>query len=154
MKPEAVPESIEAIASSKGWPIIGPRRGVILDEVVESHRPSSILEMGTSIGYSAIRMARHPNVGQRLTRVEISGDMARTARTNFEKAGLSELIEVIVGDARSILPTLTAGFDMVFLGTVKDDYLEYLRSVETLLHAGSVVAAGNEVPLLCGQNLS
>ncbi len=69
--------------------------------------------------------------------------MARTARTNFEKAGLSELIEVIVGDARSVLPTLTTGFDMVFLDAVKDDYLEYLRSVETLLHAGSVVAADN-----------
>ncbi|MCL4355897.1 MAG: class I SAM-dependent methyltransferase [Nitrososphaerota archaeon] len=143
MKPEEVLESIEAVAPSKGWPIIGPKRGVILDEVVESQKPSSILEVGTNVGYSAIRMARHLKAGQRLTCIEISGDMARTAIVNFERAGLSELIEVIVGDARSILPTLTTGFDMVFLDAVKDDYLEYLRSVEKLLHAGSVVAADN-----------
>lgn len=67
MKPERVLESIEAVAPSKGWPIIGPRRGVILDEVVERHRPSSILEVWTNVGYSAIRMARHLKVGQRLS---------------------------------------------------------------------------------------
>lgn len=110
---------------------------------MESHKPSSILEVGTNVGYSAIRMARQLKAGQRLTCVEINGDMALAARANFEKAGLSELIEVIVGDALSVLPALTTRFDMVFLDAVKGDYLDYLRSVEKLLHAGSVVVADN-----------
>lgn len=142
-KPEDVLASIEAAAPHKGWPIIGPKRGIILDEVVGRHKPSSILEVGTNVGYSAIRMARHLKAGQRLTCVEVSGDMALAARVNFEKAGLSDLIEVIVGDALSVLPTLTTRFDMVFLDAAKDDYLDYLRSVEKLIHAGSVVVADN-----------
>ena len=143
MKPELVLESIEAAAPRRGWPIIGPKRGAILDEVVESRKPSSILEVGTNVGYSAIRMARHLKPGQKLTCVEISEEMARTARANFEKAGLQGYIEVIVGDARFVLPTLAGSFDMVFLDAVKVDYLAYLKSVERLLHAGSVVVADN-----------
>lgn len=143
MEPEQVLAEIEAEAPRQGWPIIGPGRGAILDEVLESHRPSTILEVGTNVGYSAIRMARHLRGNQRLTCVEISKDMAMKAGVNFEKAGLSERIVVIVGDALSVLPTLTTRFDMVFLDAVKGDYLCYLKAVEKLLHAGSVVVADN-----------
>ena len=148
MKPDVVLESIEAAALRQGWPIVGPKRGVILDEVVERRKPSSILEVGTNVGYSAIRMARHLKPGQKLTCIEISEEMARTARVNFEKAGLQGYIEVIVGDALFVLPTLAGSFDMVFLDAVKVDYLAYLKSVERLLHAGSVVVADNVKPYL------
>jgi predicted O-methyltransferase YrrM len=143
VKPEEVLKSIEKVAPEKGWPIIGPMRGPLLDEVVEKHRPSSILEVGTNVGYSAIRMARHLTKGQKLTCVEIRDDMARTARSNFEKAGLSDFITVTVGDAREVLPSLKGSFDMVFLDAVKEDYLTYLKSVEHLLQRGSVVVADN-----------
>jgi predicted O-methyltransferase YrrM len=143
MKPEDVLETIEREAPRKGWPIIGPKRGVILDEVVNKYRPTRILEVGTLVGYSAIRMGRHLKEGCGITCVEVSPDMARTARSNFEKAGLSDRIEVRVGDALEILPTLTDRLDMVFLDAVKQDYKEYLLSVEQLLHKGSVVAADN-----------
>ena len=59
MNPDQVLESIESVAPRRGWPIIGPKRGLLLDEVVTAHGPSSILEVGTNVGYSAIRMARH-----------------------------------------------------------------------------------------------
>jgi predicted O-methyltransferase YrrM len=143
VKPEEVMESIEKEAPQEGWPIIGPKRGVILDEVIEKHKPSRILEVGTLVGYSAIRMGRHLKKGQKITCVEVSQEMARTARSNFEKAGLTDRIEIVVGDARSVLPTLTDSFDMVFLDAVKEDYIEYLKSVERLLHKGSVVVADN-----------
>ena len=143
MKPEEVLGSIEAVSRSKGWPIIGPKRGSILDEVVEAHRPGRILEVGTNVGYSAIRMARHLSKGQMLTCVEISEDMAKLARTNFAKAGVSDRVEVLVGDALRVLPTLKGSLDMVFLDAVKVDYLTYLKSVERLLHKGSVVVADN-----------
>jgi predicted O-methyltransferase YrrM len=136
-------ESIEAVAPKQGLPIIGPRRGIILDEVVEKHRPSTILEVGTLVGYSAIRMGRHLKRGQKITCVELREDMASTARSNIARAGLSDVIEVVVGDARKVLPTLKGALDMVFLDAVKEDYIVYLRSVEPLLHAGSVVVADN-----------
>ena len=69
--------------------------------------------------------------------------MAGAARANFKKAGLSDRIEVIVGDALEVLPRLEGKLDMVFLDAVKEDYLAYLKSVERLLHRGSVVVADN-----------
>jgi predicted O-methyltransferase YrrM len=143
MKPNEVLESIERDAPQKGWPIIGPKRGEILDEVIESHRPSTILEVGTNVGYSAIRMGRHLKKGQKITCVDISEDLAKVARSNFAKAGLSDRIEVIVGDALKVLPTLDSNFDLVFLDAVKEDYLTYLKTIEHLLHKGSVVIADN-----------
>jgi predicted O-methyltransferase YrrM len=143
VKPEEVLASIEAAAPSRGWPIIGPKRGVFLDEVVEEHKPARILEVGTNVGYSAIRMARHLRKGQKLTCIEVRSDMAEIARANFARAGVSDRAEVVVGDALEVLPTLSGSFDMVFLDAVKDDYLKYLKSVERLLHKGSVVVADN-----------
>ncbi|MDG7027029.1 MAG: O-methyltransferase [Nitrososphaerota archaeon] len=143
MKPEQLLKSIEDAAPGKGWPIIGPKRGLLLDEVIATYRPSSILEVGTNVGYSAIRMARHLDAGGKLICVEIREDMAKAARSNFENAGLSDRIEVVVGDALKVLPTLDGRFDMVFLDAVKEDYLVYLSSIERLLHKGSVVVADN-----------
>lgn len=143
MKPDEVLAAIERDAPKRGWPIIGPKRGKILDDVVEKHKPSTILEVGTNVGYSAIRMGRHLKKGQKIICVDISEDLAKVARSNFEKAELSDRIEVIVGDALKVLPTLEGSFDMVFLDAVKEDYLTYLKSVERLLHKGSVVIADN-----------
>jgi predicted O-methyltransferase YrrM len=126
-----------------GLPIIGPKRGRVLDEVIEAHKPSKILEVGTLVGYSAIRMARHLKDGETITCVELRDEMARRASSNFERAGLSDRIRVIVGDAREVLPTLKEPLDMVFLDAVKEDYLFYLISIERLLHKGSVVVADN-----------
>jgi len=143
MKPEEVLATIEKAAPTQGLPIIGPKRGIFLDEVIEQHRPMAILEVGTLVGYSAIRMARHLRDGGRLTCVEVSEERTRTARANFKLAGLSDRIEIIVGDARKVLPTLNGRFDMVFFDAVKEDYLAYLKSIEGLLHKGSVVVADN-----------
>jgi len=143
MNPEEVLASIEQIAPRQGLPIIGPKRGLFLDEVIEKYSPTTILEVGTLVGYSAIRMARHLQNGGRVTCVELSGERARTALANFERAGLSKRIEVVLGDARKVLPTLQGRFDMVFFDAVKEDYLYYLESIEGLLHQGSVVVADN-----------
>jgi predicted O-methyltransferase YrrM len=136
-------KSIEQEAPRRGLPIIGPVRGVILDDVLSQHQPSSILEVGTLVGYSAIRMGRHLHRGQSITCVELREEMAQTARKNIENAGLSDRITVIVGDAKKVLPTLEGKYDMIFLDAVKDEYLGYLESVERLLHKGSVVVADN-----------
>lgn len=143
MTPEEVLKSIEEEAPGRGLPIIGPLRGPILDEVVSEHHPSSILEVGTLVGYSAIRMGRHLRPGQTITCVELKDEMAKVARENIQKAGLTDRINLIVGDANKVLPKLQGSYDMVFLDAVKDEYLGYLKSVERLLHKGSVVVADN-----------
>ena len=58
MTPEQVLAEIERLGKANGWPIVGPERGKFLDEAVRRHRPKSVLEVGTFVGYSAIRIAR------------------------------------------------------------------------------------------------
>ena len=143
MDPDAVLGSIEKAAVQRSLPIIGPKRGLFLDEAIDGHNPRTILEVGTLVGYSAIRMGRRLGEGGKIVCVELRDDMAREARANIEKAGLQDRIEVIVGDALKVLPTLKGSFDMLFLDAAKEDYLRYLKSAEGLLHSGSLVVADN-----------
>jgi len=143
MKPDDVLRSIEREAPEKGFPIIGPVRGVFLDEVIREHHPATILEIGTLVGYSAIRMARLLNEGSLITCVELSPDFAKVALSNVKKAGLSDRVEVLVGDAKKVLPEVNGSYDMIFLDAAKGEYLSYLKSTERLLHRGSVVVADN-----------
>lgn len=143
MRPEDVLKSIEEVAQKERLPIIGPKRGVFLDEAVKDYNPGTILEVGTLVGYSAIRMARLMKKEGRVTCVEVNEEMAKVAHSNIEKAGLADRVRVEVGDAKEILPRLKGAFDMIFLDAVKDDYITYLKSCERLLHPGSVVVADN-----------
>lgn len=143
MNPESVLKSIEREATKKGLPIIGPHRGTFLDEVVKQYRPTHILEVGTLVGYSAIRMAKLLAEGSLLTCVELNPDFARIAMSNIGRAGLEDKVHILVGDAKTILPELKGGFDMVFLDANKGEYLDYLKSCELFLRPGNVVVADN-----------
>jgi len=143
MKPESVLKSIEREAKEKGLPIIGPYRGIFLDGVVKQYRPKQILEVGTLVGYSAIRMARLLPEGGLATCVELSPHFARIATSNVTRAGLDGKVHILVGDAKEILPELEGGFDMLFLDADKAEYLDYLMSCEPFLRSGSVVVADN-----------
>ncbi len=143
MKPDEVLRSIESSAKKQGWPIIGPDRGAFLDEVVLKHRPQWVLEVGTLVGYSAIRIGRLLPPGGRITCLELNKDSAEVAASNIAKAGLKDGITILIGDANDVIPTLKGKLDMVFLDADKSEYLDYLKACEGMLHKGSVVVADN-----------
>lgn len=135
--------AIEAEAQSKRLPIIGPTRGTILDEVVLKHKPKRILEIGTLVGYSAIRMGRLLSDGGSVTCVDDAPQFVEIAKSNVERAGLADRVEILTGDALSVVPGLTGEYDMVFIDADKSRYLDYLMACDKLLHPGSVVVADN-----------
>jgi predicted O-methyltransferase YrrM len=143
MKPDEVLRSIEAEAGRQGLPIIGPAKGLYLDGAVTKHKPKRILEIGTLVGYSAIRMARLLPKGGRITCLEINPSMDKVAASNIERAGLSDRVQIMVGDAMRLIPKLRGVYDMVFIDAEKRDYLAYLKGCERLLHHGSVIVADN-----------
>lgn len=124
-------------------PVIGPKKGKVLDAVVKRIKPKLIVEVGTFIGYSAIRMARLLPTGGRILSIEISEENAHLARMNISRAGLEDKVQVIVGDAKKVLPTIKDKIDLLFLDAEKHDYLTYLRLAEDKLRKGSVVVADN-----------
>lgn len=141
---------IEEIAKKNSLPSIGPIKAEIIGEIIKRYKPKKILEIGTLHGYSAIVMANFLlNVDNNdddnstrnyhtanseiiVTCLEIDMNLANIAKENIEKAGLSNMIEIITGDALEIIPKLDKRdkFDMVFIDAVKNQYLAYLQFLE------------------------
>jgi predicted O-methyltransferase YrrM len=99
--------------------------------------------VGTLVGYSSILMGRELDEGSEIVTIEYDRDEAEQARENIARAELSARVEVLVGDAMEIIPTLEGTFDMIFLDAAKHQYLGYLQLVEDRLRSGGVVVADN-----------
>ena len=106
-----------------------------------------VLEIGTLGGYSAIWMARALPPDGALVSLEVDPDRAALARRFLDRAGLADVVEVRVGDARALLPGLAeaepAGFDAVFIDADKEGYVEYLRHARALVRPGGLILADN-----------
>jgi len=143
MTADDVLRAIEAEALTRGFPIIGPGRGAYLDELIVQYAPRRILEIGTLVGYSAIRMGRLLPKGGRIVCIEKNPAYVEIAKSNIAKAWLTERIEVLTGDAARVIPKLSGRFDLVFIDAEKKRYLDYLKACERLLRSGSIVVADN-----------
>ena len=125
---------------------VRPADGRFLQLMTAATGAKRVLELGTANGYSGIWMLRSlKEGGGKLTTVEISEVKAREARTNFEKAGLAEFADVKVGDVAKLLPTLEGPFDLIFLDTEKQAYLDHLKLALPLLKPGGVLLAHNVI---------
>ena len=139
---------LEQIAKSEHLPIIGPIKGKIISDIIKRYQPTKILEIGTLHGYSAILMMDFLFDDGKLITIEIDKNLADIARKNIAKAGLSNKIDVISGNALEVIPTLTGyKFDLIFLDAAKSEYLQYLRLLEEkhLMKKDSVVVADNVI---------
>jgi len=139
---------LEQIAKSEHLPSIGPIKGKIISDIIKRYKPTKILEIGTLHGYSAILMVDLLFDDGKLITIEIDKNLADIARKNIAKAGLSNKIEVISGNALEVIPTLTGyKFDLIFLDAAKSEYLQYLRLLEEkhLMKKDSVVVADNVI---------
>lgn len=134
---------MEKYATEYNVPIINKISSGLLIDVVKRNKPKSILEIGTAIGYSALLMAHYmPEDGNIIT---IEQDAARIdlAYDYIARAGKSEKIQLLDGDASTILLQLEDKFDMVFIDAAKAQYLDYLYKIIDNLSNGAVVIADN-----------
>jgi predicted O-methyltransferase YrrM len=137
--------SLVKMAEKEFVPSIGPIKGKIVAKIVKRYKPRNILEIGTLYGYSAILMASMvPSSDGKVVTIEIDKSIAEAANKNIENAGLSDKIEIIIGNALDVIPKLGQRFQLVFLDAAKDEYLGYLKSAEkNCLEKGAVVVADN-----------
>ncbi len=135
---------MELQAEAENIPIIGPVLGELLYILVAATKAKKILELGTATGYSAIYLARACEAVKGLViTIENNRNMADRAEQNFQQAGVSDRIDICVGDAVSLVSQLQGNFDFIFLDIEKQEYVKLLGDCHRLLSPGSLLVADN-----------
>lgn len=140
---EPLLQRLEEQAARDNLPIIHPEVGQFLRFLIHLHRPLSILEVGTAIGYSTIWMARAAGPEARIKTIEINENHAYEAWLNFKEAGVDHQIHGIVGDAVDLIGKLDTTFDFIFLDAAKGQYLTFFESALALLNPRGLIVADN-----------
>jgi len=124
---------------------VAPNQGKLLHLLARMQGARTILELGTLAGYSTIWLARALPEDGRLVTIEADERWAQVARTNLERAGVAERVDVRVGRATDVLPTLSGPFDLIFLDADKAANPEYLEWALALSRPGTAIVADNVI---------
>ncbi len=140
---DAVLAEMEASAARRNVPIIGPAVARVLAQLVMITGAKRIFELGSAIGYSTIWLARAAGPGAEVHYTDGSADNAREARGYFERAGVTSVIHVHVGDALASFAQTSGEFDFIFNDVDKDGYPAVLAAVPSRLKRGGIFATDN-----------
>ena len=148
---DAALDACLAASEAAGLPAIqvSPLQGKLLHILARAVRARRILEVGTLGGYSTIWLARALPEDGRLLTLELEPKHAAVARSNLDRAGVGDRVEVRVGPASTTLSELVlqrvAPFDLVFVDADKAGYPAYLEAAVRLSRPGSLIVADNVV---------
>ncbi len=121
----------------------GHIQGRMLSLFSKMLQPQRILEIGTYTGYSAICLAEGLAPNGSLVTIDIDGGLEEMVLRYFERAGLGDRAQMIIGDAREIVPTLQGTFDLVFIDADKESYCAYLDLILPRMRSGGLILADN-----------
>lgn len=121
----------------------GNFQGKLLEFFSRMIKPESILEIGTYTGYSAICLAKGLTDKGKLITIEKNDEIISYAVKFIKKAGLTDKIEIIAGNALDILPKLNSIFDLVFIDADKKDYALYYDLIFDKVKKGGFIIADN-----------
>lgn len=136
-------DELEKYALQTQVPIIRKSTQQLLKFLLVFARPKRILEVGTAIGFSALLMSEYGPEGCHITTIEKYEKRIPVARENFARAGKSEAITLLEGDAAELLPTLEETYDMIFMDAAKGQYIHFLPDVLRLLSKGGILLSDN-----------
>jgi predicted O-methyltransferase YrrM len=120
--------------------------GRFLRMLIAASGSKRVLEIGAASGYSAIWMGLAlRDTGGRMVTIEYDAARAREAAANIKRAGLSDIVQVVPGDAFAEIPKVAGTFDFVFLDAWKKDYQRFFDLVFPRMDKGGLFVAHNVV---------
>lgn len=134
---------MEDFANKNDVPILSRDSARLMELLILINKPERVLELGTAIAYTTIRIARNLKKGSKIHSIEFSENNARLARVYVKKSGLSKRIKLIFGDAKKVMPTLKKKYDFIFLDADKEDYLNLFELAMKLLKKNGVLFVDN-----------
>ncbi len=138
-------DALERYAKETNVTIIRPQMQSLLRLLVTWGRPVQILEVGTAIGFSALLMSEYAPKGCHITTIEKYEKRIPLAKENFEKAGKSDCITLLEGDAAEILASMKqdGAFDFIFMDAAKGQYIHFLPDIRRLLSPTGLLVSDN-----------
>ena len=121
----------------------GHVQGKVLEMISRMISPEKILEIGTFTGLSALCLVKGLRQGGKLHTIEVRPEDAKTADNYFKQAGAQNEIELHVGDAMKIIPSLADTWDLVFIDADKVNYINYYELTLPLVKKGGWILADN-----------
>ena len=103
----------------------------------------NILEIGSYTGYSAICLARGLKENGKLITIDVNEETESIAKKYFKKSGLDSKIDLIIGNALTVIPNLNIQFDLVFIDADKKNYSSYFDLVIDKVKSGGLIIADN-----------
>src|SRR4051794_20530735 len=136
----------EIKTKDKGLLAVSEEDGRFLRLMVATKKAQRALEIGGASGYSAIWIGMGlRETGGRLVTIEYDPIRAKELGENIKRTGLSDIVQVIAGDAFQQIPKVQGTFDFVFLDAWKKDYKRFLDLVFPRLDKGGLFLAHNVV---------
>ena len=134
--------NLKKYAIEHNVPIIFDEGLAFLETIIRLNKPKTILEIGTAIGYSAIRM--HKVCGSHITTIERNENMYEQASINVKNAKLEDNIKLVFKDALLAFDEVKGQrFDMIFIDAAKAQYTKFFDLYTPLLNDGGIVVCDN-----------
>lgn len=135
-------EKIKKDALENHIPIIMDDTLEKIKEILEEEKPKRILEIGTAVGYSASCFVKYAE-NTIVDTIELDEERAKQAIENVKKIGVDKNINIMIGNAVEILPTLSGEYDIVFIDAAKSKYSIFLEEGIRLIRNGGLILADN-----------
>lgn len=121
----------------------GHLQGRFLSMISHLIRPKRILEIGTFTGYSALCLAEGLAEEGILYALEANDELEYLIQKYIKEAQLESKIQLLIGNALEIIPTLNESWDIVFIDAGKRDYPLYYDLVIDKVRSGGLIIADN-----------
>jgi predicted O-methyltransferase YrrM len=134
---------MEKYALDHNVPILDWKSAAFLETLIDIANPKRVLEIGTAIAYSSIRIARNLRKKGVVHTIEKSEDNISLAKEFIKKSGVEDKIKILKGNADDLMPALKKKYDFIFLDADKNEYFKLLKLSVPLLKKGGVILVDN-----------
>lgn len=134
---------MEQYATEHNIPIVGPAVARVLQQLALMINARTVFELGSAIGYSTVWWAQAVGDSGRVIYTDSDSKNVERARGYFARAGVTNRVELQMGDALEVLSEQKQEFDIIFNDVDKEDYPRVLRLVAPRLRKGGLFVTDN-----------
>jgi len=125
--------------------ITGVPEARLIEAFAQAIHAQKILEVGTFTGATTLSLAERVPPQVRITTIEFDEAMAEVARRHFDASPFGDRIDLIVGDARTVVPDLEGPFDIIFIDAWKVHYVDYFEALLPKLDRSGIMLADDVI---------